>query len=91
MNRFGVNVELKNVPVLDPDFIPLMRFNRAFLEGAKKPLGIAVERADLDLIGMAPGDLSKETLHLQWPLQIGRGAPHFLGRGVRGPRTPLGT
>ena len=46
MNRFGVNVELKNVPVLDPDFIPLMRFNRAFLEGAKKPLGIAVERAD---------------------------------------------
>ena len=46
MNRFGVNVELKNIPVLDPDFIPLMRFNRAFLEGAKKPVGIAVERSD---------------------------------------------
>ena len=46
MNRFGVNVELKHVPVLDPDFIPLMRFNRAFLEGAKKPVGIAVERSD---------------------------------------------
>ena len=46
MNRFGINVELKHIPALDPDFIPLMRFNRAFLEGAKKPVGIAVERAD---------------------------------------------
>ena len=46
MTRFGIHVELKNTPVLDPDFIPLMRFNRAFLEGAKKPVGIAVERAD---------------------------------------------
>ena len=46
MNRFGINVELKNTPVLDPDFMPLMRFNRAFLAGAKKPVGIAVERAD---------------------------------------------
>ena len=46
MNRFGIPVELKNIPALDPDFIPLMRFNRAFLEGAEKPVGIAVERAD---------------------------------------------
>ncbi len=46
MNRFGVNVTLKHPPVLDPDFMPLMRFNHAFLEGAKKPVGIAVERAD---------------------------------------------
>ena len=45
MNQFGVNVELKHVPPLDPDFIPLFRFNRAFLEGAKKPVGIAVERS----------------------------------------------
>lgn len=36
MNRFGIDVGLKNVPALDPDFMPLMRFNRAFLEGAKK-------------------------------------------------------
>ena len=42
MNRFGINVELKHTPVLDPEFIPLMRFNQAFLEGAKKPVGIAV-------------------------------------------------
>ena len=46
MNRFGINVELKHIPSLDPDFIPLMRFNRAFLATAKKPVGIAVERAD---------------------------------------------
>ena len=46
MNRFGVDVELKHIPALDPDFIPLMRFNHAFLADAKKPVGIAVERAD---------------------------------------------
>ena len=46
MNKYGINVELKNVPVLDPELIPLMRFNRAFLADAKKPVGIAVERAD---------------------------------------------
>ena len=46
MNRYGISVELKNVPVLDPDFMPLLKFNRAFLEGATKPVSIAVERAD---------------------------------------------
>nr|CRY95535.1 hypothetical protein [uncultured prokaryote] len=46
MNRFGVSVELKHTPVLDPEFMPLMRFNHAFLADAKKPVGIAVERAD---------------------------------------------
>ena len=46
MNRFGINVELKHIPPLDPEFIPLMRFNRAFLAEASKPVGIAVERAD---------------------------------------------
>ena len=46
MDRFGINVTLKHTPPLDPDFIPLMRFNRAFLATAKKPVAIAVERAD---------------------------------------------
>jgi len=46
MNRFGISVELTHIPPLDPDFIPLLRFNRAFLADAKKPVGIAVERAD---------------------------------------------
>ena len=46
MNRFGISVELKNVPVLDPEFMPLLKFNREFLKGASKPVSIAVERAD---------------------------------------------
>ena len=46
MDRFGIKVDLKHTPPLDPDVIPLMRFNRAFLATAKKPVGIAVERAD---------------------------------------------
>ena len=45
MNRYGIEVNLKNIPELDPDFYPLQRFNDAFLADAKKPIGIAVERA----------------------------------------------
>ena len=45
MNFLGVNVQIKNSPELDPGFIPLHAFNRAFLEGAKKPVSIAIERA----------------------------------------------
>ena len=46
MERFGISVDLKHVPVLDPDFMPMLRFNRAFLKDAAKPVSIAVERAD---------------------------------------------
>ena len=45
MNRYGIDVELKNIPELDPGFFPLQRFNEAFLQDARKPIGIAVERA----------------------------------------------
>ena len=45
MERFGITAQLQHVPPLDPEFFPLLRFNQAFLEGAKKPVGIAVERA----------------------------------------------
>ena len=45
MNYLGLDCSIRNVPELDPGFIPLYRFNRAFLAGAKKPVGIAVERA----------------------------------------------
>ena len=45
MNLYGVQTELKNVPELDPGFFPLQRFNDAFLADARKPIGIAVERA----------------------------------------------
>ena len=46
MNRYGIEVTVKNAPKLDPEFIPVLKFNRAYLAGAKKPLSVAVERAD---------------------------------------------
>ncbi len=46
MERFGISVDVKNKPVLDPEFMPLLQFNRAFLKDAAKPVSIAVERAD---------------------------------------------
>ena len=46
MERYGISVNLKNIPELDPDFMPLARYNEAFLENATKPISIAVERAD---------------------------------------------
>ena len=46
MKRYGIDVELKHVPELDPAFMPILRFNRAFLADAEKPVDIAVERAD---------------------------------------------
>jgi len=45
MNRFGVEVSLLRSPKLDPAYIPLFKFNQAFLKNARQPLGIAVERA----------------------------------------------
>jgi len=46
MNYLGVELSVKNLPELDKGFIPINLFNKAYLEGAKRPLGIAVERAD---------------------------------------------
>lgn len=45
MKFLGVNVNIQNSPELDPGFIPLHAFNTAFLTDARKPVGIAVERA----------------------------------------------
>ena len=33
----GIDVPIQNSPVLDPAFIPIGAFNRAFLKTAKKP------------------------------------------------------
>ena len=46
MKKFGIDVELKNIPVLDPEFTPIYRFNQEYLKGATKPVSVAVERAD---------------------------------------------
>lgn len=45
MYFLGLEIEVKNRPELDGGFIPLQKFNEAFLASAKKPVGIAVERA----------------------------------------------
>ena len=45
MNCYGISVDLKNIPELDPGFTPLLQFNRAFLKNATKPVSVAVERA----------------------------------------------
>jgi len=46
MERYGISAQIKNVPTLDPEFTPILKYNQAFLETAKKPVSIAVERAD---------------------------------------------
>ena len=46
MEHYGISVQVKNVPALDPEFVPILSFNRAFLKTAKKPVALAVERAD---------------------------------------------
>ena len=45
MNHLGIPCSIRNVPELDPAFLPLHVFNRAFLADARQPIGIAVERA----------------------------------------------
>lgn len=46
MERYNISVEIKNKPVLDPEFMPMLKFNEAFEKNAAKPVSIAVERAD---------------------------------------------
>jgi predicted NBD/HSP70 family sugar kinase len=40
----GIELDVKNKPILDESFVPLAKFNEAFLKTAKKPLSIAVHR-----------------------------------------------
>ena len=46
MNCYGIEINPRRMPELDPGFAPLVQFNRAFLKDAKEPLGLAVERSD---------------------------------------------
>ena len=39
MEHLGINVEVRNIPELDKEFIPLYLFNRAFLKDAKETGG----------------------------------------------------
>ena len=44
MNFLGIDIDIKNIPELDQGFIPIYKFNEAFLKNAEKPIGIALER-----------------------------------------------
>ncbi|MCL2828765.1 MAG: ROK family protein [Oscillospiraceae bacterium] len=44
MKFLGVDLQVKNTPVYDPGFLPMLQFNRAFLKQATKPLTICIER-----------------------------------------------
>ena len=48
MTLYGIDIPDKTIPPLDPSFIPIELFNRAFRHSAanRAPVGIAVERAD---------------------------------------------
>ena len=44
MNYLGIEYEVRNLPVLDRDFIPFHLWSTAFLKGAERPFSVAVER-----------------------------------------------
>ncbi len=44
MQYLGVNYNMKNIPELDPGFIPFGVWAEAYRQGAKQPIAIAVER-----------------------------------------------
>ena len=44
MKYLGIEFPVKNMPELDPDFIPLGPWMEAYLKNASKPISIAVER-----------------------------------------------
>ena len=46
MKHLGIEISVRHLPALDPGYIPLKKFNQAFLADARIPLDIAVERSD---------------------------------------------
>lgn len=45
MKHLGIDINIKNAPQLDQEFIPIGIFNREFLKTARKPVSFAVERS----------------------------------------------
>ena len=75
MERFGVKVQVKNVPPLDSGFVPLLAFNRAFLSGAKREVAIAVERAD--------GQMAVSRTYIYGTPEMGDADAYYLNRLVK--------
>ena len=46
MNHLGIEMNPVNIPVLDSAFIPVHKFNEAFLETAGQPFGVALTRGE---------------------------------------------
>ena len=44
MQCAGISIDLKDIPVLDPNFIPFEAFTRAYLARARKPVNVAIKR-----------------------------------------------
>ena len=44
MDYLGIRFDIKHKPALDPEFVPFGVWCRAYLQGAKRPIAIAVER-----------------------------------------------
>ncbi len=63
MNFLGIELNTRNLPELDKEFIPLGQFNEAFLKGAKKPVSIAVERAQGEMASVDTFIYGTEEMH----------------------------
>ena len=44
MQYLGIDIDIRNLPELDKSFLPIGKFNEAFLKDANVPISIAVER-----------------------------------------------
>jgi predicted NBD/HSP70 family sugar kinase len=44
MQFLGIDIAIQNIPQYDSGFIPMAKFNKAFLQKAEKPIAICVER-----------------------------------------------
>ncbi len=44
MKHLGISFDVKHLPLLNPGFVPLSAFNRAYAQLANKPFAIAIER-----------------------------------------------
>ncbi len=75
MEFLGIHFPVEKLPELDPGFLPLHKFNRAFLETAKKPLGIAVERAG--------GEMAVCRTFIHGTEALARADRYYIGRLVK--------
>ena len=75
MDLYGIRIPVKNHPGLDPDFIPMGLYNKAFLAGAKKPLGVAVERSD--------GQIARVDTFIHGTEEYARADRYYLDRLVK--------